>query len=91
MKILAVITLLLLSSCTTTSVEKFGPDGKNLFKASNTSLAWDREDVSLDLIKDNQGQTMVQINIGKSGGSEGFKAAIKKLDEALVIMKGLAK
>lgn len=91
MKILILITALLLSACTTTTVRKIGPDGKNLFQASNTSIGWDREDVSLELLKDNQGQTMVQIGIGKSGGSEGLKRAIKKMEEALAIMKGAAK
>lgn len=85
------IVTFFLTGCTTTSVQKFGPDGKNLFQASNTSIGWDREDVHLDLIKGKEGDTMVQIGIGKSGGSDGLKQAIKKMEEALAIMKGVAK
>lgn len=86
-----IVALLLLSACTTTTVQKFGPDGKYLFRASNTSIGWDRENITLDLIKGKEGDTLVQIGIGKSGGSDSFKAATRKMEEALAIMKGAAK
>jgi len=89
MKTLTLIFLLFfLSACTTTSINKFGPDGKPTFKASNTSVGWDRENVTLDLLKTKE-ETALQVGIGKSGGSEGLKRAIKALEDGLAALKGL--
>lgn len=77
------------SACTTTSVKRYGQDGKPAFEASNISIGMDRENISLDLMKTEK-ETALQVGIGKSGGSQSFQAAIKKLEEALVIMKGAA-
>lgn len=83
------LLLLLLSACTTTTVTKFHDNGKLAFKATNLSIGWDRENVSLDLIKTKE-ETAIQIGIGKSGGSEGLGKAIKMMEDGLAIMKGAA-
>lgn len=77
------------SACTTTSVKRFTPEGKPAFEASNTSIGWDRENVTLDLLK-SKDDTALKIGIGKSGGSPALEKAIKMMEEGLAIMKGAA-
>jgi hypothetical protein len=84
-----IIVLLFLSACTTTSVKRFTPEGEPAFEASNTSIGWDRENVTLDLLK-SKDDTALKIGIGKSGGSQGLEKAIKMMEEGLAIMKGAA-
>lgn len=75
------------SACTTTTISRWNEKGGKVFDASNISIGMDRENISLDLVKSEK-DTALQVGIGRSGGSESFKAAIKKLEEALAIMKG---
>jgi hypothetical protein len=90
MKTLAffVFIVFFVSACSHTSIAKYGPDGKPVLKASNTSLAWDREAVTLDLVKSKE-DTALQIGIGKSGGSKGLDKAIAVMSKALETLKAL--
>ena len=81
-----VLALLLLASCTTTYVKRV--DGEKSFEASNTSIGWDRENISLDLNK-TPDKVNVGIRIGKSGGSAGLDRAITGLENALEGLKEL--
>lgn len=83
-----VLFVFFVSACTTTSVKRFTPEGKPAFEASNTSIGWDRENVTLDLLKSKE-ETALQIGIGKSGGSEGLDKAIQVMGEALETLKTL--
>lgn len=83
-----VLLLLLLSACTTTEIVKHTPEGQEVFRASNTSIGWDRENVSLDLLK-TKDQTALQVGIGKSGGSKGMEKAISGIQEGLDSLKAL--
>lgn len=86
--LLLILVLIFLSACTTTTIIKYDSDGKPLFKASNTSVGWDREDVSLGLLK-TKDQTLLKVGIGKSGGSRGLEGAINGMQEALDTLKAL--
>ena len=84
MRVLIYILIILLSACTTTYISR--TDGINKFEASNTSIGWDREDLSLTLKKPDQ--TMLEISIGKSGGAESFNRGIEFLEKAIEAFKG---
>lgn len=86
--LILILILIFLSACTTTTITRIGPDGESTFSASNTSLGWDREDVNLEVIRTPDG-IGVKVGIGKSGGSEGLKRAIKALEDGLAALKGL--
>jgi hypothetical protein len=81
-----VFIVFFVTACTHTHIAKFDAAGKKILEASNISIGWDRENVTLDLSKSKE-ETGLTIGIGKSGGSEGFQAAIKKLEDALALMK----
>lgn len=89
MKTLSLILILIfLSACTTTTITRTSPDGESNFTASNTSIGWERENVTLEVIKTEEG-IGVRVGIGKSGGAEGLKKAIKSLEDGLLALKGL--
>ena len=90
MKTLAlfVFFVFFVTGCTTTTITRTSPDGESNFTASNTSIGWERENVTLEVIKTEEGLG-VRVGIGKSGGAEGLKKAIKSLEDGLLALKGL--
>lgn len=87
-RVMVLILFLFLTACTTTSVDKYSPDGKKIFSASNTSIGWDRENITLDLKKKDQ-ETDLMIGIGSSSGSSGLARAITAMEKTLEELKGL--
>jgi len=85
MRVLICALIILLSACTTTHISR--TDGINKFEASNTSIGWDREDLSLTLKKSDQ--TMLEVSIGKSGGTESFNRGVEFLEKAIESFKKL--
>ena len=83
-RISAVILILFITSCTTTHVLRI--DGEKKFEASNTSIGWDREDISLGL-KKGEKETELMIGVGSSSGSPGLNRAISAVEKTLEDLK----
>ena len=83
--LIPLVLFMFASACTTTHVSKIVGDSK--FEASNTSIGWDRENITLGLTKPDN--TTVKIEIGSSGGSAGLDRAITGFETALKQLKSM--